>query len=121
LCVDDEPDAADTLAALLGLAGYDVRTCYDGPSALTVAADFHPHACVLDLNMPRLDGFDVARWLRASMGRAVLLVALTGDPRPDLDRRAADAGFDQVFLKPADPDELARALEPAADPNRDGE
>jgi CheY-like chemotaxis protein len=119
LCVDDEPAAADTLAALLGLAGYEVRTCYDGPAALAAAADFRPHACVLDINMPLIDGFDVARWLRTSMGRAVRLVALTGDARPDLDRRAADAGFDHIFIKPADPDELARALKPAAD--QDGE
>jgi CheY-like chemotaxis protein len=111
LCVDDQPSVAESLAAVLGVAGYDARACYDAPSAQAVAANFRPHACVLDLNMPRLDGYEVARWLRESMGRSVLLVALTVDPRPNLDRQAAEAGFDLVFLKSIDPDRLIRALD----------
>ena len=114
LVVDDNRDAAASLADLLDLLGFDARFCLDGPAALVLAADVRPTACVLDINMPVLDGYGLARWLRASMGEAVRLVALTGVGGDDLPRRAADAGFDAVFLKPADAGKLVAALAPLA-------
>src|SRR5262245_52599232 len=68
LVVDDHPDAADSLAAVLELLGCPVRACYDGPSALGVAAEFEPNVCLLDLMMPTMDGLELAEHLKARAG-----------------------------------------------------
>jgi CheY-like chemotaxis protein len=110
LVVDDEPDAALTLTTLLSLGGYSARACHDGPTALALAERLRPTACVLDIMMPRMDGYELARRLRALLGPEVLLVAVTGRSGDEYARRAVLSGFDWFFAKPADPDELLVAL-----------
>jgi CheY-like chemotaxis protein len=112
LVVDDNRDAADTLADLLRLYGADVRVCYDGRSALEVAPEFPFDAAVLDVHMPGIDGCDLARRLPdAAGGRRVLLVALTGVSDPAARKRTAEAGFDLHLTKTAAPEVLVAALE----------
>jgi CheY-like chemotaxis protein len=101
LVVDDKPDAADTLALVLGAKGYDVLTAYDGWEALWAAEEFRPHAVLLDLAMPQLHGYEVARLLRRQAGlRDARLVAVTGHSDEESRRRAAGAGFDHFLAKP---------------------
>jgi CheY-like chemotaxis protein len=111
LVVDDYRDAADTLATLLGLWGYDCRVSNDGASALQVAEKYRPDCLILDINLPGVDGFGVARRLREhpELG-SVKLVALTAYSDPTNTRRIREAGFDYHVVKPADPDELERLL-----------
>jgi CheY-like chemotaxis protein len=112
LCVDDHPDAADSSAAVLGFHGHDARACYDGPSALRACAEFAPHACVLDLGMPGMDGLDLAARLRAEVGRGpLLLIAATAWGTPEERARTALAGFHYHFVKPVDWTALLDALE----------
>jgi len=115
LLVDDNKDAAHAMTSLLGLWGHDVRVAYDGPEALEVAASFHPEVVFLDIGLPHMDGYEVARRLRAepNNGNEVLLVALTGYGQEDDIRRALDAGFDHHFTKPVD---LACVAELLGDP-----
>jgi len=77
LCVDDYPDAADTLAVVLELLGCDARACYDGPAALAVVQAFRPDVCLLDLMMPGMDGIQLASRLRDGAGRRPLILAAT--------------------------------------------
>lgn len=109
LVVDDNQDAATGLALLLGAAGYCVETSFDGESALKKAEHFNPDACVLDIDMPGMNGYDLARKIR-EQSPAAILATVTGlsDVR-HLDR-AADAGFDLHFTKPADPVEVIDQL-----------
>lgn len=103
LVVDDNADAAQSLGRLLEAAGHQVATAFDGPSALSLAAEFRPQAAVLDLGLPGMDGFQLASRLRAGPGGpGMLLVALTGYGRQDDRRRARRAGFDHHMIKPAD-------------------
>lgn len=85
----------------------------DGPSALAVAADFRPTACVLDISMPGMDGYELARRLRALLP-TVYLVAVTGTYGGEHDERLVDAGFDLRLIKPADPAALNAVLAQAA-------
>jgi signal transduction histidine kinase/ActR/RegA family two-component response regulator len=111
LVVDDNRDAAESLALLLGVAGHEARVSHDGPSALAAAAEFRPDAVLLDIGLPGMDGYEVARRLRAETdtGRA-LLVALTGYGQEEDQRRALAAGFDHHLIKPADLDALTALL-----------
>jgi PAS domain S-box-containing protein len=103
---DDNRDAADTLSRILSLYGYEVRSAYDGGTAIEVCESFRPHVAVLDLGMPTLSGYDVARQLRERRGKDVRLIALTGWGSAEDVRRAREAGFDHHLTKPVD----ARAL-----------
>lgn len=107
LVVDDNEDAADSLATLLEVLGYRVKVAYDGPEAIAAADAFEPHAALLDIGLPRLSGYDIARHIRERRGATPLLVAITGWGQEDDRRRAREAGFDSHFTKPADFDELA--------------
>src|SRR5687767_3420321 len=111
LVVDDNQDAAISLAFLLGAAGYQVETSFDGTSALQVAESFKPDACVLDICMPGMDGYELARRLRASAAEhpPVLATVTAFGDNTHLDR-AADAGFDLHFTKPVDAFEVADQL-----------
>ena len=111
LVVDDNEDAANSLATLLEVMGHEVRTAYDGPEALTAAEEFLPAVALLDIGLPRLSGYDIARHLRERRGDEVLLVAITGWGQEDDRRRAQDAGFDHHFTKPADFDALLALIE----------
>jgi PAS domain S-box-containing protein len=107
LVVDDNGDAAESLALLLNSAGAEVRTARDGPSGLALAGEFAPHAVLLDLGMPGMDGFEVARRLRADVRQAGLtIVALTSWGQGEDRRRTREAGFDHHLTKPVDVDQL---------------
>lgn len=114
LCVDDNRDAAVSLAELLEMVGFDTRFAVDGPSGLDEALTFRPDACVLDVHMPGMDGCELARRLRAAFGGRLFLVAVTGVTGGEFDRRVDEAGFDLRFAKPADPEVLVHALTRAA-------
>lgn len=111
LCVDDNHDAADSLALVLRLSGLDAETAFDGTSALRTAEWFAPHVCVTDINMPGMDGYELARRLREhTESRPLLLIAVTARTTDGDRRLSADAGFDLHLIKPADPEELIRAI-----------
>ncbi|OAI42277.1 hypothetical protein AYO40_00090 [Planctomycetaceae bacterium SCGC AG-212-D15] len=111
LVVDDNVDAADSLALLLRLEGHEVRVAHDGPSALKIAQAERPHMIFLDLGMPGMDGYQVARRLRRLPEfQQVLLVALTGWGQEEDQRRSREAGFDLHLVKPVEPDELKELL-----------
>jgi len=103
LVVDDNPDAADSLAQLLRLSGYEVQTAGDGTSALRATESFRPEVALLDLGLPGMDGFELARRMR-QLGptKAALLVAVTGYGREEDVREARAAGFDHHLVKPVD-------------------
>ena len=111
LVVDDCPDNRDSLGLLLWAWGHEVRLAHDGPSALEAYPAFHPQAVLLDLGLPGMDGYEVARRIRQQDGGgAVLLVALSGLGREEDKARSREAGFDAHLTKPADPQELQRLL-----------
>jgi PAS domain S-box-containing protein len=107
LIVDDNVDAADSIGKLLKLFGHDVRCVYDGPSALAAAKDYQPEVVVLDIGLPEMDGYEVAKRMRAiSHLHNTRIVAVTGYGQEEDRRRSRDAGFDQHLTKPVDPDVL---------------
>jgi PAS domain S-box-containing protein len=103
LVADDNRDAADSLARVLGFYGHDVRVAYDGHAALAECASFAPHVAVLDVGMPGADGYEVARRLRDERAARPKLIALTGWGQESDRSRALAAGFDHHLTKPADP------------------
>lgn len=111
LVVDDNRDAADSLATLLALAGHETRAAYDGAAALSVARDFHPEMAILDIDMPGLDGYAVAEELRREpWATGLWIVALTGLGDQKNARRAQTAGFDEHMIKPVDPERIKALL-----------
>lgn len=110
LIADDNKDFAVTLASLLDLAGYDAVTEFNGPAALSTARELEPNACVLDINMPGLDGCEVAKAIRSELDESVRLVAITGMSRGDYEEKCRDAGFDVMFTKPADVGQVLASL-----------
>jgi two-component system CheB/CheR fusion protein len=110
--VDDNRDAAESLAVLLRLRGHELRTAYDGPAALETAAAFHPEVVLLDIGLPGMDGYEVARQLRRITGlEGVLLVAVTGYGTDDDRRQSKVVGIDEHLVKPVDPAELWTLLD----------
>jgi PAS domain S-box-containing protein len=104
LVVDDNRDAADSLAMLLGLQGHQVRVAYAGVEALEMTTSYAPDVVFLDIGMPGMDGFEVARRIRQQPGLAnVVLVALTGWGQQADRSRTAEAGFNHHLVKPPDP------------------
>ena len=118
LVADDLRDSADSLALLIGAMGHEVRVAYDGEQALQEAEAFRPDVALLDLGMPKLNGFELCRRIReAPWGRPMRLVAQSGWGQDEDRRRTAAAGFDHHIVKPIDPAalaELLRTLAPAA-------
>src|SRR5947199_2551513 len=106
IVVDDEPDAADGLAALARLWGHDIQCVYDAASAFALAIAQPPDVILSDLAMPELDGLDLARMLRRQELPQPVLVAVTGYGDDQHRRDAIAAGFDHFFAKPAAPDDL---------------
>ena len=101
LVVDDDPDTTSTMRVLLRLLGGEVQTASDGAEALKIAAEFRPHAVLLDIAMPKLHGYNAARQLRQEdWGRDLVLVALTGWSREEDRRQSQQAGFDAHLTKP---------------------
>jgi signal transduction histidine kinase len=111
LIVDDNVDAADSLALVLQLDGHVTRTGYCARDALELAASFEPDAMLLDIGLPEMDGYEVARRIRASGHLPqVKLIALTGYGQAEDVQRAQEAGFDDHLVKPVDFDTLSRSL-----------
>jgi PAS domain S-box-containing protein len=114
LVADDNRDAADSLTMLLQISGHEVYTVHSGSEALEVAARERPEACILDIGMPGLSGYDVARRIRETdWGKETLLIALTGWGQGQDVARAKAAGFDRHCTKPVDVAELERELQKA--------
>ncbi|MGQ0764865.1 MAG: chemotaxis protein CheB [Gemmatimonadota bacterium] len=112
LVVDDNRDSADSLSMMLELRGYETRIAYDGLSAVDAAADFGPDVVLLDIGLPKLNGFEVARRIRKQEREGpLLLVALTGWGQESDRQRSHDAGFDAHMVKPVDMDQLTAILE----------
>jgi PAS domain S-box-containing protein len=111
LVVDDNIDAATTLAALLRMQGHDVRTTHDSVQALEIVQDFVPDVAILDIGMPKMNGYALAERIRDTMGGAQpLLIAVTGWGQEEARLRSKAAGFDHHLVKPVDPGALTALL-----------
>jgi CheY-like chemotaxis protein len=119
LIVDDNRDTAESLGMLLELMGHEVRTAHDGLAAIADAAESKPDAILLDIGLPKLNGYDTARRIREQdWGRSLHLIAVTGWGQ-DADRtRAKEAGFDHHLTKPIDIPTLMKLLEGGRDKPR---
>jgi two-component system, chemotaxis family, CheB/CheR fusion protein len=111
LVVNDYPDNVESMAVLLRLFGHEVGVALGGPAALRAAQAQQPDAVLLDISMPGLDGYQVARKLRAMFrDKPLLLVAITAHGFEEDRRRCEEAGFDLHLVKPADPLEVENLL-----------
>ena len=111
LVVDDNSDLADSVALLLRDDGHEVRIANDGPSALRIAEEFKPNAAVLDIGLPGINGYELARRFRSGHGaQELLLIATTGYGQPEDRKRTQAAGFDCHLVKPLDPSALSTML-----------
>jgi CheY-like chemotaxis protein len=111
LIVDDLQDTADSLAALMRIKGHEVHTAYDGETAVEMAASARPEVIVLDIGLPKMNGYEVCRAVRElPNGDAIFIVALTGWGQPSDRQRTEDAGFDWHLVKPVDGEALANLL-----------
>ena len=111
LCVDDNKDAADSLGSLLRLVGFQAVVCHDAATALSVAESFRPEACLLDITMPGMDGYELAGHLRSRPdGADLLLVAVTAHGDLATAELVRAAGFDIHLVKPAAPQRLIDVL-----------
>jgi CheY-like chemotaxis protein len=110
IVADDLRDSADTVAELLAAQGMEARAVYDGRQAIALAESWKPDGAVLDLGLPGLTGYEVARELRNRFGKEIRLVAYTGWAADRVRDEAMEAGFDGFLVKPAHPAELLLAL-----------
>ena len=109
--VEDSPDSREMLRYLLEHAGHEVHEAPDGPGGIEAILRIAPDIALVDLGLPGLDGYEVARRVRAdSAGRTVRLVAMSGYGQPEDVRRAAEAGFDAHLVKPVDPARVAALI-----------
>jgi PAS domain S-box-containing protein len=112
LVTDDSQDGADSLAFLLKAAGHDVSTAYDGRTAIRLAEELKPDVVLLDIGMPEVSGYDVARAIRReAWGRNIRLIALTGWGQAEHRRRSIEVGFDDHLVKPVELDVLENLLQ----------
>ncbi len=112
LVVDDNVDAAESIAMLLRLEGHDVRSVHGAQAALEAAVVFRPHVVLLDIGLPGMDGYEVARRLRSQPAvQSMRLVAVTGYGQQSDRDRAREAGFDQHLVKPVEPEALQAVLQ----------
>src|SRR4051812_18430691 len=118
LVVDDQRDIADSLTRLINVLGYEAKAIYDGREAVKLAAGFAPDLALIDIGMPGLDGYEVAKQLRRQPACAhAILVAVTGWVDHESKHRAYESGFDLHVAKPMNIDgleDLLRLLDPAA-------
>jgi len=112
LVVDDNRDAADSMTMILRrIMGHEIETAYDGHAGVEAAKWFRPHIALLDIGMPKVDGYEACRRIREQPGgKNITLVALTGWGQDEDRRRTLDAGFDVHLLKPADCTSLEKLL-----------
>ena len=114
LVADDNEDSAMTLSMILKILGSEVRTANDGMEAVEVATAFRPDVILLDIGMPRLNGYEACRRIREQpWGEKIVLVALTGWGQDEDKRRSQEAGFTHHIVKPVDPDVLKKLLFPS--------
>jgi CheY-like chemotaxis protein len=112
LVVDDNLDSANTLALLLKLAGNQTATAHDGEAAVAHADAFKPDVILLDIGLPKLNGYDACRAIRQQpRGKEIMIIALTGWGQDEDRRKSQEAGFDAHLIKPVDHQELARLLQ----------
>lgn len=116
LVVDDNTDAADTLGELLRANGHDVRLANDGPAALAAVAGFSPDVAILDIGLPTMDGYELARELKRREPAGLKLIALTGYGTATDRERAERAGFDEHLTKPVDPAAILARVDAAVAP-----
>jgi CheY-like chemotaxis protein len=117
LVVDDNEDSAGSLALLLRLTGHEARTAADGLEAVERAEGFRPELILMDLGLPRLNGYEACRRIREKpWGAEVVIVACTGYGMEADRKKTQEAGFDQHLLKPVDPKELATVIRSACPP-----
>jgi two-component system CheB/CheR fusion protein len=111
LVVEDNRDSAETLGLMLEMWGHEVRAAHDGPSALETALGFRPDVVLLDIGLPGMDGYEVARRLRGqSELEGLFLVAMTGYGQDEDRQRTQAFGFDHHLVKPVEPRVLERLL-----------
>lgn len=111
LIVDDNKDSADSLATLFKIRGHDTRTAYDGLEAVAKATMFRPNVVLLDIGLPKLNGYDACRRIREqSWDETMVMIALTGWGQEDDKRRSKEAGFNFHLVKPVEPDALENLL-----------
>jgi CheY-like chemotaxis protein len=108
--VEDQPDAREMLATLLRLHGHETSEAATGDKAIALAAELVPDVALIDIGLPDIEGYEVARELRRELGQSVCLVALTGYGQPEDRDRSQAAGFDEHLVKPVDPGQLAETL-----------
>ena len=111
LIVDDNRDAADSLVMLLRLMGNDTQTAYDGQEGVEVAGEFRPEVMLLDIGLPKLNGYEACCRIREQpWGKKVVLIAVTGWGQEEDRRLSHEAGFNHHLVKPVDPQELMKLL-----------
>jgi PAS domain S-box-containing protein len=111
LIVDDNRDGADSLGMMLRIMGNDTRTAYDGQQGVDEAGKFQPDVVMLDIGLPKLNGYEACRRIREqSWGKGIVLIALTGWGQEEDRRRSREAGFDHHMVKPVDPQDLIKLL-----------
>jgi len=111
LVVDDNRDVCSTLAMLLKMMGNNVRTAHDGDEAVQATGEFHPQVVLLDIGLPKMNGYEVARAIREEQwGKSIILVAVTGWGQEKDKRRSEEAGFDHHMVKPVNPQALMKLL-----------
>jgi CheY-like chemotaxis protein len=111
LIVEDHEDGRQALRLLLTLLGHEVEVAVDGVDGVEKAQQMRPDVAIVDLNMPRLDGYGVARELRRAFGHGIILIACTAYDFPEARERVVKAGFDAHLIKPLDLDLLSPWLE----------
>ena len=119
LLVEDNADAREALRALLELDGYGVEAAADGVGALEIVRARRLDIALIDIGLPGVDGYEVARRIRDLAVPQPTLIALTGYSQPEDRRRVQEAGFDAHLVKPVDPAELTRVLATARTPGRE--
>lgn len=111
LVVDDNPDSATSMAMMLSMMGHETRTAHDGEAALSTAEEFRPRVVLLDIGLPKLNGYEVAQRIRQSeWGATMFLVAITGWGQDEDRRRSEDVGMNLHLVKPVEPGALDRVL-----------
>ncbi len=112
LLIEDNPDGRESLRVLLSMMGHQVDVAADGIEGVQRALAVHPDVAIVDIGLPGLDGYQVARRICAALGENVLLIAYTAYDHADTGQRVAEAGFDAHLVKPVEISELTAWLEP---------
>jgi CheY-like chemotaxis protein len=115
LVVDDYPDTAETMRLLLVLWGHEVLAAHDGATAFKAAEALQPDVVLLDIGLPKMDGYEVAQQIRRQSGQQPVIICISGYGRDEDRRKSREAGCDHHFLKPVDMDELQCLLQGVQD------